>query len=216
MSPLSYNEEQQQRTELRHLFLPNWYGFVAEAIIGVVALIVFNLSQLNDQFLNKDTGTLANPLSLWGDWLDAFLTGIQQHVGVQQALLFVLWAIAGALIYILVFRALQLFVRAKHTIGEGVQLVQAQHAEGALRWFASLHDFFIKSLIIIAGAAALLIGTTICFGIASQELYYALTNSFPENLLPLLLSLVAAILGVRVVVIGISLLSRRFRAWYNS
>jgi hypothetical protein len=85
-----------------------------------------------------------------------------------------------------------------------------------VRWLASLHDFFIQAIIVLLGTAALLTGAVICFGIASQELSNGLDSSFPGNLGFFLIGFIGALLAVRVIIVGISLLSPRFRAWYNS
>jgi hypothetical protein len=66
----------------------------------------------------------------------------------------------------------------------------------------------------VVGAIALTAGATLCFGIASQELQDGLAGNFPAAVWPLLISIVAAVLSVRFVFMGITLLSARFRNWY--
>jgi len=68
----------------------------------------------------------------------------------------------------------------------------------------------------LAGIAALLVGVLICFSIASQELAVCLNSTFPSSMVALLLSLIGAFLAIRMTAIGTSLMSRRFRIWYNS
>jgi hypothetical protein len=216
MTTLSYNDEQYRASELRHFFIPPVYGLVAETIIAVVALVIFNLSTLSDQLLAKNSGTTANPLSAWSTLLDELLTSLQQHTSIQRVLLFMLWAFAGALAYVLIFRLGQLFIRARRSVHQGAELIQTEHGQGAAKWLGSLHDFFLKLILVLGGTAAILTGVLICFAIASQELAYALADSLPLILLDLLLGFIAAVLSVRLVVIGISLLSQRFRIWYNS
>lgn len=215
MAGLSYNEEHQRQIALRHLFLPTGYGILYETIIAILALILFNLSTLSTDLLSKSLNT-AHPLSAWNLFLQKILNELQQHHSVQQAVLFGLWAIVGALVYILVFRTLQLFFGVRQSLGTGMRLVHQDHTQGALRWFASLHDGFLKAIIFVAATITILIGVLVCFGIASQELNDGLSATFPANAGALVLSLVGALLSVRLIVLGVSLLSRRFREWYTT
>jgi hypothetical protein len=215
MELFSYNETKHHQLELRHIFFPSAYGFVTEVVIAVLSLIVFNVSQLNDRLFDKNFGTF-DPFSLWSQILKQLLDNAGQHHIVQQAFLFGLWAVVGALIYILIFRLIQIFFGVKQSVGSGVRYVRTDHANGLLRWLASLHNFFLKMLVYILGALAIFTGAVICFGIASQELNNGLAATFPGNVGILLLSVIGAIISVRLIVLGISLLSRRFRDWYTT
>lgn len=212
---LSYNEEHQKQITARHLIWPDAYGFVSEAVIGIVAVIIFNATNTGSYLLGTAVDT-HEVFSYGLQPLDRLLDHLQQYAAVQQVLLFLLWAIVGSLIYVLVFRLAQIFLGVRDSVGQGVQYVQQEHARGIARWLASLHDFFLKAVVVLAGSAAIIISVTLCFGIASQELNNGLAEPFPGNIGSFVLSLVAAILSVRVAVIGISLLSPRFRRWYNT
>ena len=214
MEVSSYNETRHKQLELRHIFFPSIYGFVSETVVAVVALVLFNVSQLSSQLLTKSFGT-ADPLSLWSQNFGQVLNDAERPHVVQQIFLFVLWAIVGALIYILIFRLIQVIFRVKQSVDSGVMYVRNDHAEGVLHWLASLHDFFLKAVLILLGTAALVVGAIVCFGIASQELSNGLLMAFPGSAGALFISLVAAVLSVRMVVLGFSLLFRRFRIWYN-
>lgn len=215
MPMLSYNETEQRQLKLRHIFLPGWYGFTYEAVIGIAALLIFNLSELSGELIKKNFDN-ADPLSVWHDVFHNLLDGFQRYDWIQQALLFVLWAMVGALIYVLVFRILQVMFGVKHSVGTGLQFVRKDHARGVFYWLASLHDFFLTSVIVVLGGAAVLFGSIVCFGIASQELKNGLTDEFPTNAWEVAVSLIAAILSIRLIFLGISLLSGRFRNWYTS
>jgi hypothetical protein len=215
MGMLSYNEEKNKKLKLRHIFFPSIYGFVSEVIIAILSLAVFNASKLSDQLLSKNFGT-TDPLSLWSQLSRQLLDSAGQYHIVQQLFLFGLWAIVGALLYVLIFRILQVVFGVRHSVGLGMQFVREDPERGIFRWLASLHDFFFALLIATLGTAALASGTLVCFGIASQELSNGLAASFPGNLWPLLLSLLGAVLSVRLIAFGISLLSRRFRNWYTT
>lgn len=214
-TPNSYNESEHYRSELRHLFVPSVYNFVAEATIAIIALLIFNFSSLNEHVLTASTGISANPLSVWGSVLNHWLSGAESAF-VAHALLFAIWAIIGALAYVLAFRFLQIFVRARSSIQRGEQLIQADHAAGAWRYFASLHDFFLRAIIVVAGLAAILTGALLCFGVASQELSTALDTPFPSSLLNYVIALAGTLLTARVITVGLSLLFPRFRNWYNA
>ena len=213
MQPFSYNETKSRKTELQHIFLPGPYGLVSEAVIGVLALLFFNLSELSNHLITQNFNG-EDSLPLWNQVIKNTLATVQDYSIVQQALLFMLWAIAGALLYIMVFRILQLILGAKSEVSSGVRYIKRYHSWGLFYWFISLHDFFLKVLIIIVGGAAIIIGAFVCFGIASHELSNGLASNFPDNVLPLVLSFLGAVLSIRLIVLGISLLSSRFRNWY--
>lgn len=215
MATLSYNETKDRQLKLRHIFLPSTYGFISEAVIGIVALVVFNVSTLSNQLISKNFDN-ADPLPVWNRLFKNALEGLQSHSGVQQVLLFLLWAFVGALLYILVFRILQIAFGVKHSVGTGLRFVRQDHSRGIFYWLASLHDFFVAAIIFIFGAGAILFGSVICFGIASQELRIGLTGTFPTSMEALFLSFAAAILSVRLITLGLSLLSSRFRNWYTT
>jgi hypothetical protein len=212
---LSYNETKDRQIKLRHIFFPSAYGLISEIIIAVLALVAFNLSELSNQLLSKNFGN-TDPLPLWSQLLRKALDSTQNHYVLQQVLLFALWAMVGALVYVLIFRTLQLFFGVKNSVGTGLRFYRQDHARGIFRWLASLHDLFMAMLILSLGGAALAIGSLICFGIASQELRDGLAGTFPANAWPLLISLLAAVLSVRLIALGISLMSRRFRNWYTA
>jgi hypothetical protein len=217
MTALSYNEQHTRLWAVRHVFFPSSYGLVAEIIVGGMALVLFNLSTLSNELFSRDLGSKGgDPLEGWDALFTKVLNSGQSHDVVQKILLFLLWAVAGALLYVLVFRLAQLFFGAKTSLSTGMQLVRQEHAVGLLHWLATLHDFFLKLTIIVLGSAAVIAGVLLCFGIASQELQIGLARSFPSNLWPLVLSLFAAALSVRCVALGISLLSARFRSWYTA
>lgn len=211
----SYNDSRRYESELHHLFMPSAYTILAEGIVAVIALLLLNFTILNEQIFSASAGISTNPLSVWGEVLDKWLPGAQSSV-VQRILLFALWSAVGALLYIFVFRIIQMFVRTRDSLERGGQLIQAEHAAGAWNYLQSLHDFFIKLVVVVVGLTAIFTGALLCFAIASQELSIGLNQSLPDNIVPLLISLVGALLGVRVIVVGLSLLSPRFRDWYNA
>jgi hypothetical protein len=215
MLTLSHNETEQRQLKLRHVFLPGGYGFAAEVIVAVTALVIFNVTELSNQLLTKNFND-ADPLPVWNQIFKSILDAVQSYYIVQQVLLFVMWAIIGALLYILVFRLLQIAFGVKHSVNTGWRYMRNDHARGALHWLASLHDFFLASIVNIAGGLIVLFGSIVCFGIASQELRNALIDTFPTNAWELALALVAAILSIRFIALGLSLISSRFRDWYTT
>ena len=61
MATLSYNETTQRQLKVRHIFFPGAYSFICEIVIGVVALLAFNVSELSNQLLTKKFNN-ADPL----------------------------------------------------------------------------------------------------------------------------------------------------------
>lgn len=208
----SYNENQAKQIALKHIFYPGTYGLVSEAIVAFIALILFNISDFNNQLLGSNLR--ANPFSLWQQPLQHIFDKINGFAVAQRIVLFLLWSIVGVLLYILVFRTLQMVFNVKQSVGSGVQMVREDQERGFVRWLASLHDFFVRMIVFLAGVAAVAAGSLICFGIASQELRNGLVNSFPTNLGAFFLSFLGALLSVRLVALGLTLASRHFRNWY--
>jgi hypothetical protein len=209
---VSYNESQTRQLTLRHLFYPGIYGMAGEAIIAFLALMLFNVSEFSGQLLGTDLD--ASPFSLWDHPLQHLLDKLDGYAATQQVALFLLWSVVGILLYILVFRVLQIILNVRRTVGTGVKLVRKDHQDGFMRWLGSLHDFFVKALVVLAGIAAVAIGSLICFAIASQELRNGLVGSFPANAVSFALSFLAALLSIRLIVLGLTLASRHFRKWY--
>jgi hypothetical protein len=104
---LSYNEEQNKRNKLRHVFYPDKSAFITESILGVIILIIFNATELSNHLFESNPNT-GNPMSYSFGILGNFLNAIQKYYAVQQISLFLLWAAFGALLYILLFRLFQI------------------------------------------------------------------------------------------------------------
>lgn len=215
MPDFSYNDNQNRTLELRHFFLPGRYAVISETVVAIVALVLLNLSTFSEVLGGNNAGINANPLTVWGRVINKIL-GSTQHVFVQETLLFLLWAFVGALIYVLVFRFIQISLRTRDSVRQGAVLIQTEHTQGAVRYFASLHDFLLKVIIGVLGTIAILTGTLLCFAIASQQLSDGFVNEFPGNLGNFALAFIGAFIGVRVITLGVSLLSPRFRVWYNA
>lgn len=216
MAYQSYSDELSSTGQLRHLFIPNRYAALSEAVIAAGLLILLNIGTISDVLGGHSAGINTTPLSLWHRVIDHTLAGPQANAAVQRGAVIVLWALAGALVYVLVFRLFQVSVRAEGSVRRGAVLVKTQHEQGLMRYFASLHDFFIKALIGSVGFGSLLFGVLICFSIAGQQLGQGLYESFPGNIGYLAVAYLASLLAVRCSAIGLSLLSARFRAWYNA
>jgi hypothetical protein len=216
MSDFSYNDEHTRRLELRHFFLPGGYAVISETIVAIVALVLLNLSTFSQVLGGDNAGISANPLSLWSRVINKLLGSTQQYAFIQEMLVFLLWAFVGAMIYILVFRFIQISLRTKDSVQQGAVLIRTEHTEGALRYFASLHDLLLKIIIVALGTIAILTGTLLCFAIASQQLSNGFAYYFPHDLVNFALAFAGAFIGVRFITVGISLLSPRFRFWYNA
>lgn len=216
MSSLSYNDERLRATELRHLFVPTGYAIISEATIALAVLILSNIGTISDALGGNNAAIDSTPLSLWSQIMNGLFDGLQSNLLLQKIALFLLWAVVGALIYILIFRLAQLFTRASDSVRQGAYLVKAEHEAGFLSYLGSLHDFFMRLVVSIVGTAALLVSVLLCLSIADQQLSTGLNTSLPSSLAPLAIAYIGAWLAVRLVIIGMSLLSVRFRIWYNS
>lgn len=211
---LSYNEQKNQDIKLRHIFFPSTYMFVCEAILGIILVVIFNASALSNLFLNNASGD--NPFSYATGLLHKAFVNLEQNHVFQQVAIFLLWALVGSLIYILLFKLFWITHDAGVTVEEGVKMVKQNHASGFISWLDSLHDFFIKMLALLAGVCIIAFGTSVCFLMASQELTLSFIYSFPANLLAILFFIITSILSIRLIMLGITLLLRDFRNWYIS
>jgi hypothetical protein len=214
MDDASYNESRVRQLKLRHLFYPGAFGLVGEAIIALLALILFNLSDFSSQLLGTGTSFKADPVSLWYQPFQHLLDKLDGYAITQRAILFLLWSVVGILLYILVFRLLQILFSLKQSVDAGVELVRKDQEKGLVRWLGSLHDFFVKALMSFAGLAAMATGSFICFSVASQELRNGLVDPLPTSAGELALSFIGAFLSVRFIALGLTLASRHFRNWY--
>jgi hypothetical protein len=212
--PLSYTEQKNKEKKLRRIFYPDIFTFCIESIIAIIALVLFNVSDLSARLLYDGPGKndpFAYTFGLVGNFFDV----VQKYYVVQQISLFLLWAIAGSLVYILLFRLLQIIFGVGYSFNEAFSLYKQENGKGVMRWLGSLHDFFIKTFLIICGVLAFSIAFFVCFGLASQELKAGLIYGFPSNLTAIFLSILGAIISVRLIIIGLSLLSTRFLYWYT-
>jgi hypothetical protein len=215
MNIVSHSEDEQKKSKIRQLFFPDIYALVSEIIVASAALILFNTNDLSNKFL-QDAADESNPFSFSFQLISNAWSNIEQIYAVQQTLIFILWAVVGALVYILFFRMIQLIFGIKYSIDTGVKLIRNEKSTGLLRWFSTLHDVLLKSLVTFVGLLIFIFGAFICFGIASQELRSGLIQEFPSNIQPIIICLISAFLSVRLVTLGLSLLSVRFRNWYIS
>jgi len=209
----SYNESHARQLTLRHILYPGAYGVISEAVVALLALILFNLSDFSNRLL-VSANTEANPLSLWSQPIQRIFDKLDGLAASQAITLFLVWSVVGILLYILIFRALQIIFNVKRSVGAGVEMVRQDHEKGLVYWLGSLHDLFVKVLIFLAGIAAIATGSLVCFGVASQELHRGLIEPFPANAGALALSFIGALLSVRLVALGLTLASRHFRNWY--
>jgi hypothetical protein len=212
----SYNEELRRQEELRSLIVPPRYAALFEIVLAAVAVILFNISELSSRFLGQTPDTI-HPLSLWNQLLSKFLDDIQSHTWVQETLIFILWSAAGALMFVFIFRLIQLLSFAKESVRKNSIYIDPDPRHGRLqRQMGSLHNILVRLLVGFVATVIFALAILVCFGIASQELENSLGSAFPANLGYLMISAAGAILSVRLVIIGLSLISQRFRNWYGS
>lgn len=209
---MSYNQDAQNSLKLKHLFLPNAAVLSGEIIFALIALFTLNINNIGSKFTNQNDNT--SPVAFSGQLLDKMWGALNDSYAFQQISLFILWALAGMFAYILIFRLIQIISGVSYSVKNGFQYVKTDSSRGFFRWLDSLHDFFIKLLITISGILLFGYGAFACFGLASQQFETGLAQSYPAYIAPLLISVLSAIIGIRVIMAGLCLLSRRFRNFY--
>jgi hypothetical protein len=139
---------------------------------------------------------------------------INQWEPFMHAAVFTLWAIAGSLAYLLIFRLIQLIYALIYSAEDASKFVKAQSSYGIIFWIISLNEFFKKALIKIIGALLLFASTFVFFIYASNQLKIGISEAFPASAYLLALSFAVAILAMRLLVNGVSLLLPAFTRWY--
>ncbi len=67
---------------------------------------------------------------------------------------------------------------------------------------------------LLIGGGALIFGMFLALAFASQQIQIGLQASWPYSFIPLILSFLAMVVGVRLTVIGVCILVPRFARWY--
>ena len=211
---MSHNQERQYNYRLRHLFLPTALGFVSEIIIALAVVFIMNLNNVGSKFLTSQNDN-TSPIAFSGQLLNQLWANLSNSHVFEQISLFLLWAVAGMCAYILLFRLIQVILGISYTVKDGVRYLNGTQPRGAYRWLYSLHDTIFKLLIIAGGLLLFGYGILVCFSLASHQLSIGLLLGFPAFIKPVLFSVLAAVLGVRLVVIALCVLSPRFRNFYE-
>lgn len=213
MGRVGYYEELENRLRIRHFFFPGPIYFAGEALVAVIALLFLNLSTLGNRLLSNNADRL-NPVEYVSDSIASFWTWLNGSAIFENFALFVLWAVVGALAYLLVFRLIQIGTAIFYSAEDAKKLIKAQREFGLVFWLISLDNFFKRSLISLSGVALIVIGAFICFSFASSQLRSGLFASTSDAVLHFLISFAAAAIGIRILVSGIGLLIPAFRRWY--
>lgn len=210
---MAHNEAQEAQIRLQHFIFPGSVAFMVESFLGILVLLLINIDALSTKFFSEDTD-VENPVSYTQTQLDNAWNSLNQSHIFEQISIFILWAMVGALTYILVFRLVQILVSLRYSAEDASKYIEAQSGFGVIFWLISLKDFFATFLVKMVGLFFTLFASIAGFNFASNYLLKTLAGSLPQNLGDLALSLLFAIFAMRIFVSGIGLLFPRFRAWY--
>ncbi len=210
---MSHNEDDQQKRTWQHFFLPGTLRLFIEIAVALALVVAINFATFESNFLYGITGniTFSSYVSLL---LIQLLTMISQSPIATQIIIFALWAIVGMLVYIVGFRIIQAIYGVSSSMSEGFSYIKAEKSQGVLRWFNTLHNFFLRLIthllsIILFGLAGFL-----AFAFAVQQMRKGLGETGLETIIPLGLGITATIIGVRLLVMGACLIMPRFARWY--
>ncbi len=211
---MSYSEEKRRSPLLRLLFPPG-IVLVLESFISAFLLVIINFTTLETSFFQgypKDLTFTTYSIEL----LNSLLATISQFQLAGQIIIFITWVIIGMLTYILLFQLIQLVAGVSSSVNQGVGYIKTEHSHGIVRWFSSLHNFFLN--LIIVSISSLLFGSAIflAFAFATHNVQLAFTEQLPGTVLLLILSYVATLIGVRLLMIGLCLMTPRLARWYIS
>lgn len=210
---MAYNQENQNNLRLRHLFFPNRLSFLFETALSLGLLFVLNLTAFGEKLFENDIDN-SDPVSFGEQLFDQQLADFSANRIFEQISVFLMWAAVGMLIYILLFWVAKIISGTFYSLNDGVKKVRTDSTKGFLRWFESLHDFLLKVLLEFGGLILLLFGIFVCFSFASYQLNFGLMVAYPESIERIILSIVSAILAVRLIIVGLCFLLPRFRRWY--
>lgn len=210
---MSHNEDEKQEKALKHLFVPSLIKFLLEALVAAILLVVINFAAFESSLLKGYPNDLIFT-SYSASLLDIFLTIISQVSFMGQLIVFVIWAVVGMLIYIVVFRIIQTVYGISSSVNTGLNYVKTEHTHGIIHWLSTLHNFFLLSLARFISLILLSVATFLAFVFASQQIKIGLEQVWPVNFITLGLALIATFVGVRLIVIGVCLTMPRFARWY--
>lgn len=210
---MASNQDETRRSTVRHLFLPGTLAFSTEIATASLALIMLNFASFEHAFFHTESGDTSF-VSYSGRLFYRFLEAASQLQLVSQVIIFIMWAVAGMLVYLLLYRALQAIYGVSSSLRQGIGYVKTSHSKGLMYWFDSLYNFFISAVTILIGVVAFFGGIFLVFGIASQQMRNGLSTMWPDNLVLFIFTLLAVVVGVRLAIIGICILIPRFARWY--
>lgn len=213
--PYSYNEYVQHRQSLHRLFLPGALYFTAEATFAGLILLLLNLSNIENHLMNGIPGqTLVNPFEYIPLLVGKLLEGVGNYQWASRLTLFIVWAVLGMMVYVLCYRAIQIATHTTHALKTGLYYMQNDGTTGYLRWLGTAHDTILRFLLKSGGLLLTLLGAFLVFSYANFELQIGFSGIDSAPLLAILIGLVTAVAGMRLLVIGLCLVFGRFRRWY--
>jgi hypothetical protein len=205
----------QQRQGVRRLFFPGPIYLVAEAVLALVILLALNISNIEGRLLSEiPDQTRINPLNYITHIFSQLADSFSEHSWASQLTLFVMWAVMGMLAYLLCFRAIQITTNTTNSLKEGVLYARTDGTTGFMKWFSSLHDYIITFLLKSGGLIMVIVGAFLVFTYANYALQAGLAGIYKLSFLSIIIGLVAAFIGMRVIILGFCLVFAKFRRWY--
>jgi hypothetical protein len=210
---MSYNEDQQKVGALKHIFIPQPTGLIYELSLAGLMLGLMSLSFIGKSL--QASSPESDPIAYATDIINQGWIFINQYNSVQQTMIFLMWAVFGMAVYILLFKIYRLIYGTIHHLRKGVEYVHHDHAKGMVTWLRSLHDISLRLLIWILGSLAIFLGVVGCFSYALGQLEVAIYDGLPDGLIYFTTGYLGTFVGLRLVMIGLCFLLPSFRRWYT-
>jgi hypothetical protein len=210
---MSYNQEELRNKDLHRLFIPSLLGGFLECLVASLLLVIINFAALEGYLLQRYPKDLTFT-SYSSELLNNFLANLSHFYLSGQLIIFVAWAMVGMVGYIIIMRLFRAISGLSTSVHRGVSYIKVDHSHGLVRWLGSLHNFFLKLLIFCIGTVLFVSAIFLIYVYAAHQVQVGFIKTWPLNILPFGLSLLATIAGVRLVVIAACLTMPRFARWY--
>lgn len=211
---MAYNDDSYKHSEIKRLFLPGKITFMLEVLVATLAFTYLLATDLETKFFNTSY-TSGNELTRFSnDLINTVLTRFMANNTVETVLVFIMWATVGMLAYIGIFRGVQIASGTASSVKTGAMYINNEHSEGLVKYMSSLHNTFIKLILAASGMAMVLFGLFLAFSYAYLLLKIGISESTPNNILPLIGGSILGVAGIRIIMTGVCVLIPPLRSWY--
>lgn len=185
---------------------------IYELSLAALFMLLIGLAFAGNQL--QATAPESDPVSYVSETVNQGWLLLNQFHIAQQVMIFLMWAVFGMLVYVVLFRIFQLIYGTVYQLIKGVEYVHKEHAQGAVKWLGSLQEIVLKTVIWITGSFAMFIGIVVGFSYARTLLRVAVSESLPDNLVYFAGAFLATFISLRLVMVGLCFLLPSFRRWY--